>query len=119
MSAIGYPGSAGTVAVPRRRARVVGRRRTNVVMSMIIFAAWVSALACGLYQVINLAGFLQIEKCRQMARVAELRAAAAENGASALRLEVERIQRADALERWASVNGFEPSYAVDYEETAN
>jgi hypothetical protein len=68
-----------------------------------------------LQQTFSFAGMLMIENSRRIAQTAEARAAAAAKGTQDLRLELARMQRADSIDRWATVNGFVPSYAVEHE----
>lgn len=58
------------------------------------------------------------ERARNHAIQADARAATAEATSTRLRSEIDRLKSTHAIERWASVNGFVPSYRVTHEQEA-
>jgi hypothetical protein len=65
---------------------------------------------------IALGGFMLIESARRSAIAADERTVRAEASIWDLRSEIDALKSASAIERWASVNGFVPSYKVVSEE---
>lgn len=115
MSAIIHP---GTRTVPRGRARPIPKRRhlpLAAIAAYLILTAFLSVVFCAGG---SLGGYMLAERARNQAIQAELRAAMAESSSAQLRSEIDRLKSAHSIERWASVNGFVPSYSLKDEQKA-
>lgn len=88
------------------RYRVVTRRKTSVLPSVMVRCLVFAIVAGSAYAASTLFGMVKMEQVRNGARLAGIKAAAVTEKSRILKSEVDGLKDFDAVARWAYANGF-------------
>ena len=101
---------------PRKRTRRKVESRTSPLLAAIAYSTRVAILSFVLVCVSSAVCQYLFEQARHAGNSANARAQTAESALAGLRRDVDRLQSAERLQTWASLNGFTASYLASNEK---